>query len=398
MTEGLADAHNRATEGHVHLYRRWSEGGAGLLISGNVQVDRWHLERPGNVAVDQNGGLEQLTAYAKAGTVNGNHLWMQISHAGRQTPVAVNPSPLAPSAVPLALPMGFGQPREMSEAEILDVIERFGRVAATAKDVGFTGVQVHGAHGYLLSQFLNPLANRRTDCWGGPLENRARLLLEVIRKVRTAVGPSFPVAVKLNSADFQKGGFSADEAEQVVRWLDAESVDFLEISGGSYEQPAMVRGVANDDPARKESARRREAYFLEFASRLRPAASMAFMVTGGFRSHKGMEEALKSGDLDVVGIARPFCTEPDLPNLLLAGTRERTSSWEATLRLDHASLPADLDESILKAMEGWSVQGWFCVQLLRMGRGENPDPDLPLSEAFAAYQANEAASASALVR
>lgn len=398
MTEGLADAHNRATQSHVNLYEKWSKGGAGLLLTGNVQIDRRHLERPGNVAIDGNDGWEQLRAYARAGTMAGNHLWMQISHAGRQTPISVNPAPLAPSAVPLDIPMGFGAPTAMSEADILDVVERFGRVAETAQATGFTGVQIHSAHGYLLSGFLSPLANRRTDRWGGPLENRARLLIEVVRRVRRGVGARFPVAVKLNSADFQTGGFSSDEAEQVVVWLGVEGIDLLEISGGSYEKPAMARGIDIGGAAEplRESTGLREAYFLDFAARLHPIAAMPLMVTGGFRSRSAMELALASGSLDLVGLARPFCTAPDLPNALIAGLADAAPAYERSLRLDRSLLLPGTDERTIQNLENWSRQAWFCVQLLRMGAGLDPDTGLALSAAAEIYRQNESKSAAGL--
>ncbi len=241
LTEGLADAGNRATARHERLYRAWSEGGAGLVITGNVQVDRRYLERPGNVVIDLNGGIEELKRFAAAGTAHGNHLWMQINHPGRQTPTSVCRAPVAPSAIPLELPGAmYAAPREMTVHEIEDAVRRFGQVAAIARATGFTGVQVHGAHGYLISQFLSPLANRRTDHWGGELENRARFLRAVVRACRAAVGDDFPIGLKLNSSDFQQGGFSAEECLQVVRWLGEDGVDLLELSGGSYEQPSMM--------------------------------------------------------------------------------------------------------------------------------------------------------------
>jgi 2,4-dienoyl-CoA reductase-like NADH-dependent reductase (Old Yellow Enzyme family) len=195
MTEGLADSLLRATPRHETLYRQWSEGGAGLLLTGNVQVDRTDLERPGNVAIDVSAAqtvsdeaLQRLRAWARAGTVGGNHLWMQLSHAGWQSPRYITSRPLAPSDVQLKLLGNYARPRPLTEAEILDFIQRFARAAVIARETGFTGVQVHGAHGYLLSSFLSPVTNRRTDAWGGSLENRARFLLEVVRAVRKAVG------------------------------------------------------------------------------------------------------------------------------------------------------------------------------------------------------------------
>ena len=401
LTEGLADPHNRATERHVRIYRQWSEGGAGLIITGNVQVDRTHLERPGNVAIDGNDGLDMLRRYAAAGTSAGNHLWMQINHPGRQTPEAVNPNPLAPSAVQLDVPGGgFGPPRAATGAEIEDLIARFARVAATARDTGFTGVQIHAAHGYLISQFLSPIANRREDEWGGSLENRARFLLETIRSVRAAVGADFPVGVKLNSADFQQGGFTNDEARQVAHWLSEAGVDLLELSGGTYEQLVMIgagQGGEAEAPVR-ESTRAREAYFLEAAALLRPAATMPFMVTGGFRTASGMRQALAAGATDVIGLGRPMCVEPDLPARLLSGQAEAGPAWEHRLHIAPDALDPTTDPALARQIETWGKQGWFCLQLLRLGDGLKPDLDLSVFDAFNAYMASEAAATAALAR
>lgn len=210
MTEGLADDRNRATARHVELYRRWADGGAGALLTGNVQVDRRYLERAGNIVIDgpqSTAQLAALEAVAEAGTANDTHLWMQISHAGRQTPSLIATEPVGPSDIPLAIPGGrFGKPRALTDEEIRNVIERFAFAAAIAKQTGFSGVQVHGAHGYLISEFLSPRVNKRNDEWGGSVDNRARLLVETVRAVRAKVGTDLVVAVKLNSADFQKGG------------------------------------------------------------------------------------------------------------------------------------------------------------------------------------------------
>ncbi len=216
MTEGLSDRYLRATPGLCRLYERWSQGGAGLLITGNVQIDKRVLERPGNVAIDANGGTRQLAHWAEAGTCGGNHLWMQISDAGRQAPWYATWEPLAPSAVQLKILGTYRKPRAVTESEIKDFIARWATVSGIAKESGFTGVQIHAAHGYLLSSFLSPAVNQRTDAWGGPLENRARILLETIHAVRARVGPDFPVALKLNSADFQRGGFEFEDCLKLV--------------------------------------------------------------------------------------------------------------------------------------------------------------------------------------
>jgi len=382
MTEGLADGRNRATPRHVTLYRRWAEGGAGLLVTGNVQVDRRYLERPGNVVIDGNGGEHELRAYAAAGRIDQTHIWMQIGHAGRQTPRRVNPQPVAPSAVPLSLPeAAFGHPRALTAAEIEDVIRRFAHVAAVARDTGFTGVQLHGAHGYLISEFLSPLANQRTDEWGGSLENRARLLLSAVAAVRAAVGPDFPVSVKLNSSDFQQGGFSHQDCLQVVRWLADAGVDLLEISGGNYEQPSMVAGVPGDGGEEvRASTVRREAYFMDYAESIRRAVpEMPLMVTGGFRSLAAMREAMSAKALDVVGIGRPLCVEPDLAARLLDGRADAGGAYEAEIKPAKAGL------------------AWFCLQILRLADAKAPDRTLSGEDAIRLYLENEEATAAALI-
>jgi 2,4-dienoyl-CoA reductase-like NADH-dependent reductase (Old Yellow Enzyme family) len=389
LTEGLADAMNHATVRHERLYRAWSAGGAGLVVTGNVQIDRRYLERPGNVVIDGGAtggdeGLDALRRYAAAGTVGGNHLWMQLNHPGRQTPTHVCAEPLAPSAVPLLNHSAaqFAPPRAMREDEIEDVVRRWAHAAAVARETGFTGIQVHAAHGYLLSQFLSPVANRRTDAWGGALANRARLLREVLRACRSAVGADFPIGVKLNSSDFQQGGFGADECLQVVRWLGEDGVDLLELSGGSYESPTMMgaklRGPDAERPV-SDSTRRREAYFLEYAAAMRGAASMPVMVTGGFRTRAAMDEALAGGALDMIGLGRPLCVDTDLPRRLLAGDCTEAVAYERGIDPPKAGL------------------AWFCLQLLRLGDGLEPDRALDGATAMARYAENEASTARGLV-
>lgn len=329
LTEGIADSRNRANSRLTNLYRRWAQGGSGLLITGNVQVDRRYLERPGNMAIDGNGGLDAMRAVAEAGSVGGTQIWMQINHPGRQTPIYLNPHPVGPSATALDFSggdfngIGFGDPRALTGEEVEDIIRRFAHVAATARECGFTGVQIHAAHGYLLSEFLTPRVNRRTDKWGGPLENRARLLLEIVRAARTAVGPKLAVSVKLNSSDFQKGGFTHDECLQVARWLDEAGIDLIELSGGNYEQLSMG-GAENEVDVLpvKESTRSREAYFLSYAESVRLAVrNTPLMVTGGFRSRAAMDAALAEGAASVIGLGRPLCSAPDAPAKLLDRTR-----------------------------------------------------------------------------
>jgi 2,4-dienoyl-CoA reductase-like NADH-dependent reductase (Old Yellow Enzyme family) len=400
MTEGLADADNRATAAHARLYRAWADGGSGLLITGNVQVSRRHLERPGNIAIEGPQGAEAmagLKTMAAAASANGAACFVQLSHAGRQTPVGINPHPHAPSAIPVALPgKQFGVPQALSDAEIEALVQAFGHAAGVCREAGFAGVQLHAAHGYLLSAFLSPLANQRTDRWGGSLENRARFLLMAVRAAKAAAGPGFGVAVKLNSADFQRGGFDLGESEAVARMLEAEGIDFLEVSGGNYEQPRMMDsdGLA---PGQARSARR-EAYFLAEAERLRAAVKIPLMVTGGFRTAAAMEAALAGGACDLIGLARPLCMEPDGPARLLADPAHALPSPEKTLRLGPGPLSPESGGAFVKMLNGFGVQAWFCQQILSLAAGAKPDPALPVWKALWRHQQREGAMAKALHR
>ena len=403
MTEGLADPLNRATRRHVELYRRWASGGAGALLTGNVQVDRRYLERAGNIVIDgpqDEDQLASLEAMAEAGTAGDTELWMQISHAGRQTPALIATEPVGPSAVQLAIPGGrFGRPRALGEEEILNIIDRFAYAAGVARQTGFTGVQVHAAHGYLLSEFLSPRANKRDDRWGGSIENRARLLLETVRAVRLAVGTDRVVAVKLNSADFQKGGFSFDDCLAVIEMLNDEGLDLLEISGGNYEQPRLL-GIDGLEPVFaekvRESTRAREAYFFDYAAAARRVATMPLMVTGGFRSLAGMSEALGGGDVDLIGLGRPLCVDPDFPKKILSGAIEQAPDVESRLRVGPGVFGPNSPFAVFKAINGFARIGWYYEQIYRLADGEEPDLSMSALRALLTYDKTEKAKARAL--
>ena len=387
MTEGLATAEGIPTAELARLYGLWSDGGAGMLLSGNIIIDKDHLERPGNVVIDRPPSPQMrdaLARWATAATRNGNQFWAQISHAGRQTQKLVNKNPKAPSAVKLGLPGGqFGEPVALMIDEIHDIVQRFGVCAAAVKEAGFTGVQIHAAHGYLLSQFLSPRSNQRIDAYGGDLANRARALLEVVASVRAAVGPDFPVAVKLNSADFQKGGFAFEESLQVAQWLQEASIDLIEISGGTYEQPKLL-GLAGMEEEEKQnvvqSTMMREAYFVDFAIAMREKVSVPLMVTGGFRLRAAMEQALESGAADLIGLGRPMCVMTDAPNQLMAGLEE-LPRYENYLSLFPAWLAWMGNVKILKAVAGFAVQYWFYAQIDSIGRTGSADPKITVLEA-----------------
>jgi 2,4-dienoyl-CoA reductase-like NADH-dependent reductase (Old Yellow Enzyme family) len=354
MGEGLAAPDAGPSDALVRLYDRWARGGAGLLISGNVMVDPTARGELRDVVIEDDRHLARLRAWAEASTRHGVPIWMQINHPGRQS---MSPNPVAPSAVPMDQGFGvFHTPRALENREIEAIVARFATTASIAQAAGFSGVQLHAAHGYLISQFLSPRTNQRTDAWGGSSENRRRFLLAIVRAVREAVGPDFPVSVKLNSADFQRGGFSEDESLAVVQALAAEGIDMLEMSGGTYESAAMM-GISEA----KASTRAREAYFLDYATRVRASVSTPVMLTGGFRTLAGMAEAIASGDVDVVGLARPLSQEPDLPARLLAGTAERSAVKPQHIGIRQADGMVDLL--------------WHQDQIHRMGEGRDPDPE-----------------------
>ena len=387
MTEGLATADGLPTAEVARLYGLWSDGGAGMLLSGNIIVDKDHLERPGNVVIDRPPSEEMqeaLKRWADAATRNGNHFWAQISYAGRQTQKLFNTNPKSPSAVKLGLPGGqFGEPVVLTSVEIEEIIVRFGICAAAVKKAGFTGVQIHAAHGYLLSQFLSPRSNLRTDEYGGDLANRARVLLAVVASVRAAVGPDFPVAVKLNSADFQKGGFAFEESLQVAQWLQEASIDLIEISGGTYEQPKLL-GLSGMEEEEKqnvaESTLMREAYFVDFAVAMGEKVNVPLMVTGGFRQRAAMEQALQSGSADVIGLGRPMCVMTDAPNQLINGLDE-LPRYEDSLSLFPKWLAWLGNLKILKAVAGFAVQYWYYGQIDAIGRTGSANSKLTVFQA-----------------
>lgn len=315
----------------LRLYQGWAKGGAGLVLTGNVMVSPSAMTGPGGVLLQAGSDLAPFRAWAKAGTPPGGHLFMQINHPGRQMFAAMGEQAVAPSAVPVDLGQHsklLAQPRALEESEIREIIARFAVTAALAEEAGFTGVQVHAAHGYLISQFLSPLVNKRTDKWGGSRENRARFLLETVQAVRAKVSPGFCVSVKLNSADFQKGGFEFEDAKWVAAQLNTLGLDLLELSGGNYESPAM-QGQTDDS-----STSKREAYFIDFARQIAEVTTVPIMVTGGIFRFATAEAALakdaKGFGVGVLGIGRAMAYVPDLPNQWRAGKMTDVNLPEVT--------------------------------------------------------------------
>ncbi|MBD3664064.1 NADH:flavin oxidoreductase/NADH oxidase family protein [Sulfitobacter aestuariivivens] len=345
---------------HQEVYERWARGGTGILVSGNVMIDRTALGEPGNVVLQDGTSLDPFKEWVAA-VRRGNPktlFWMQLNHPGKQIPKFLSPEPVAPSAVPLGkgLDKSFAPPRALEDAEIEALIARFATSARLAQEAGFDGVQIHGAHGYLVSQFLSPHHNRRTDRWGGSAENRRRFVLEIYQAIRAAVGEDFPISIKMNSADFQKGGFAEDEAQEVMKALADAGIDLIEISGGNYENPAMT--------GHRQSTREREGYFLEFAAQARALSEVPLAVTGGFRSVRAMENAVASGACDMVGLARSLTLDPELP---------RNAACDPAYTRDVGTPSTGfrgMDRMFMLAIT------YYESQIRRMGRGLDPKPGM----------------------
>lgn len=302
------------------LYEGWAKGGVGLVLTGNVMISPAAMTGPGGVVLEAGSDLTPFREWARIGRPKDGQIWMQINHPGRQTFAALGEQAVAPSPVPVDLGEHsklLAQPRALEDAEIRVLIERYATTASLAEQAGFNGVQIHAAHGYLISQFLSPLVNKRTDQWGGSRENRARFLLETVKAVRSKVNPGFCVSVKLNSADFQKGGFDLEDAKWVASQLNSLGLDLLELSGGSYESPAM-QGQTDDT-----STSKREAYFIDFAREIAAIATMPIMVTGGIYRKVTAEAALQKDahgfGVEVLGIGRAMAYVPNLPDQWKAG-------------------------------------------------------------------------------
>lgn len=360
MSEQLGDDTHAPTKQLIHLYDVWAAGGTGLLVTGNVMIDRTALGEPKNVVLDKESNLDSFKAWAKAGTKHNTELWMQLNHPGKQTPSFLSKEPVAPSAVPLAkaLQSAFNTPRALSEDEILETIERFAFAALKAKESGFSGVQIHGAHGYLVSQFLSPHHNQREDKWGGSLENRMRFVREIYRAIRVKVGDDFPIGIKLNSADFQKGGFGEEDSIKVMKTLQEDGINLIEISGGNYENPSMMGNKI------KTSTLKREAYFLDYAEKAKQVLTIPLVVTGGFRSSAAMNDALHCGATDMIGIARPLAVEPNIANKLLVNDNHKVELKVLTTGVKAIDFMVMLNIT------------WYEQQLKRIGNGKAPKPNM----------------------
>ncbi|MCG6150427.1 NADH:flavin oxidoreductase/NADH oxidase family protein [Leptospira bandrabouensis] len=354
MEENLSNPNLEPDKALWNLYEAWAHGGVGTMITGNVMVDHRAMTGPGGVVLEEDTPLEGFRLWSSKAKVAGGKIIMQINHPGRQVLAKLGGEVWAPSAVPVDLgnfSKLLGKPRAMTESEIYETIQRFAKTSQLAEESGFDGVEIHAAHGYLISQFLSPIANQRKDVWGGSLENRSRFLIEVIKAVRQIVKPNFIVSVKLNSADFQKGGFQFQDAKEVISNIQTLGVDFIELSGGNYEAPAM-QGESRDG-----STISREAYFLEFASEVAKTATVPILVTGGIRRKQIAESVLESG-VPLVGIATALALNPNLPN-----------HWKTNVPWD-TRLPDPNWKS--KTLKGLANMAMVRYQLNRLSENKQP--------------------------
>jgi len=358
MSENMADQGGKPSQEIINLYKRWGKGKAGILISGNVMISSKSLGEPHNVVIENENYLEELSEWARVSQSEGSKLWMQINHPGRQGPKRINKEVVSPSDVQLPMAKLFAKPRPLTEKEIWEIIDGFGNTALIAKKAGWSGVQIHGAHGYLVSQFLSTRTNLRQDQWGGTLENRARFPLEIYKNMRAKVGHNFPVGIKINSADFQRGAFTEEDSMEVIQLLSEAGMDMIEVSGGTYERSAMMGTM------HKKSTQNREAYFAEFIIKVRKKTSVPLLLTGGFRTMSTMESALVNDELDFVGMARPFAINPDIPIEFQSG------------KIDYVK--ADIKRTGIKAIDklGMLDIQWYNQQMRRMGDLKKPDPKL----------------------
>lgn len=356
MSDSLGDGTGHPTVEQVNLYQRWAAGGVAASIIGEVQGTAGFAEKPGNLVLNENSDLDRFRELARKGSENGAMLWLQLGHAG-----ALAYAPISHPKGPSALDLPSLRCAELSMDEIQQLPSEFARTARLAKQAGFGGVQIHAAHGFVLSQFLSPLFNKRNDMYGGSIANRMRLLLDTIETTRAAVGPDFPLAIKLNSTDQLEGGFGEDEALDVVAKLDSSSVDLIDISGGTYFPGAKA---ASDGAGRGP-------YFIKFAQRTRTVTTKPLMVTGGFKTWAQANDAVASGATDIVGLARALVLEPSLPDL-----------WKNGQRVD------PVFPRFSETPEG-GVTAWYTMSMTGIGEARDTADCPELGKAVRDYEARD---------
>lgn len=313
MSEGMGTRDFQPKKNIATLYKRWAEGGTGLIITGNIMVDPKGTAEPGNIVFDKNSNMEILKNWANQGQQYGAKVMVQLNHPGKQAPKTVSKQTVAPSAVPLGNGLNklFSTPHALTTNEVEELVQKFVTSAKVAKEAGFSGVQIHAAHGYLISQFLSPHDNRRTDKYGGSLENRMRFLKEIYLGMREELGKDFTIGIKINSTDFKEDGLTEEDSLKTIIELANLGLDFVEISGGTYERPAMMGATSKST---------NQVFFAEYSKKLKQKIEIPVIVTGGIRSINAMNTLLNDNTTDFIGIARPLTIDPNIPNKIKQGT------------------------------------------------------------------------------
>lgn len=357
MSDSLGDGAGRPTDAQIELYRRWSAGGAALSLIGEVQVDDRYPEKPGNLVLEPDADTALLARLAGVGAVDDAQVWPQLGHAG-----ALAHLPISRPAGPSALDLDGLRCDALTRSDVEALPAIYARAAALAQAAGFRGAEIHAGHGFLLSQFLSPLFNRRSDRYGGSVEARCQLLLDIVQQVRAEVGPRFAIGVKINSSDQLEGGLSEDDAIIAISLLGNEAVDLIDISGGTYF------------PGASSSSDRRTSgpYFLDFARRARTVTDVPLMLTGGFKTQREAAGAVASGATDVVGLARTMVLDPDLP-----------AKW-------CEPNAGDPEFPNFESPPAGGITAWFTMRLTALANGTDKDFDPTLNAAIEAYESRDA--------
>ncbi len=312
--EGMCGEDGRPTERLINCYKDLAKGGIGLIITGYAFVRLDGKNNPGQMGIHTDDFVDDYKKMTNAVHEAGGKIAVQMVHGGGQSNSEVaGRQPFAPSAV--KVDQFPDMPAELTRDEIRKIIAAFGESAGRAKSWGFDAVQLHSAHGFLINEFLSPLTNRRTDEYGGSIENRSRFVLEVFQKVREKAGDDYPVFIKLNASDHIDGGLEIYDSIYTAKKLAEAGINAIEVSSGT---PASGEKI----PVRKKiNKSEKEGYNLEMARKIKEAVGCPVMVVGGFRSYRIAEKAIREHGMDYISMARPLIREPGLPNRWLQGDR-----------------------------------------------------------------------------
>lgn len=357
MSDSLANGAGDPTEAQIRLYERWAEGGVAVSFIGEVQGDPRFPEKPGNLVLDSHTDWQAIQSLTHRAMIEGAHLWPQLGHAG-----ALSHLPISQPKGPSALDIVGLQCAGMSIDDIRELPDMYAQTALRAKTAGFSGVLIHAGHGFLLSQFLSPLFNRRKDDYGGSIAARCRIVLEVINAVRRAVGPSFPIGIRINSTDRLEGGLTEVDALEAVRLIDQTAIDLIDISGGTYFPGAKASSEgASQGP-----------YFLDFARQAKRITKVPLMVTGGFKAREQAVEAIASRAVDMVGLARAMVLNPQLAKDWLT-----TAGGDPEFPKFASHLPG-------------GITAWYTMRLTALGKDQEDTFELDLPTAIRLYEERDA--------